>query len=56
MGKSVYITIDFNRPVHGYPVIQLTDPSAEGGVIVDFGYTEKAFDQYTGDAYVDSSG
>ena len=54
-GTSAFITVDFFRPMHGYPVIELASPTTSG-VVIDFGYCEKAFDLYTGDTYVTSDG
>lgn len=51
--SSVYITYDFDMPVHGYPTLNLSSTAA---VYVDFGYTEKAIDLYTGNAFIDSTG
>jgi hypothetical protein len=51
-----YITVDFEAPLHGYPVLNITDFSTHGGVVFDLGYTEKQFDQYSGATYVDEKG
>ena len=48
--SSVYVTYDFDKPVHGFPIINVT--SSVASVVVDFGYTEKVIDQYSGDMFV----
>jgi hypothetical protein len=54
-GSSLFITVDFQQPRHGYPVLQL-GPDTTAGVVIDFGYTEKAFDLYSGDDFVALTG
>lgn len=53
-GESRYITFDFERPVHGYPFIELADATA--GTVVDFGYGEVSYSQYSGHGQVESTG
>jgi hypothetical protein len=53
--SAMFITFDFTMPKHGYPVVEFAGGTREN-VIVDFGYTEKAFDLYTGDAFVTEDG
>jgi len=53
-GTSRFVTFDFQRPVHGYPFLQLAD--ADPGVVIDFGYGEVARSIYTGELLVDESG
>jgi hypothetical protein len=45
-GESVYVTYDFHQPVHGYPFINLSE--APEGTIIDFGYAENPYLQYSG--------
>ncbi|HYE59304.1 MAG TPA: alpha-L-rhamnosidase C-terminal domain-containing protein, partial [Rhodothermales bacterium] len=45
-GESRYVTVDFLRPVHGYPFLRLSE--ATPGVAVDLGYTEIPRSQYDG--------
>ncbi len=54
-GMSLFITVDFQLPKHGYPVLEFAE-STTAGVVVDFGYGEKAFDLYSGDAFVTTDG
>ena len=37
-------------------MLAVMDPSSSGGIYVDIGYTEKAFDQYSGSPYVNETG
>ena len=50
-GETRYITVDFQRPVHGYPYLVLED--APAGVTLDLGYTEIPRSQYDGLRQVD---
>lgn len=49
-GEVKYITVDFHRPVHGYPFVKIAD--APAGAWIDFGYCELAYSQYEGTAHV----
>ena len=51
---SHYITVDFHRPVHGYPFLELAD--APEGTLIDFGYCEIARAQYDGAEHADVTG
>ncbi|MBN2474621.1 MAG: hypothetical protein JXB62_08430 [Pirellulales bacterium] len=53
-GQSAYLTFDFFRPVHGYPLLKLAD--APPGARIDFGYGEIARSQYDGRWHVEVSG
>ncbi len=53
-GESYYITFDFFRPVHGYPLLRLAEASP--GVRIDFGYGEIARSQYDGRWHVRTDG
>ncbi|HWQ52810.1 MAG TPA: hypothetical protein VN442_03940, partial [Bryobacteraceae bacterium] len=53
-GESLYVTFDFQRPVHGYPFLELSD--APEGTIIDFGYAETPYLQYNGARPVDPNG
>lgn len=53
-GEWRYVTFDFERPVHGYPFVEI-DSSAPGAV-VDFGYAETAVSMYRGAKNVDANG
>ncbi len=46
-GETRFVTVDFHRPVHGYPVLEIADASA--GTIIDLGYTEIPRSQYDGE-------
>jgi hypothetical protein len=52
--QSRYITFEFQRPVHGYPVLELE--SSAPGITVDFGYGELSYSQYSGQRHVDTNG
>jgi hypothetical protein len=54
-GDSVFLTVDFQKPMHGYPVLAFSEQTSEN-VIIDLGYCEKAFDLYSGDAFVTEDG
>ncbi|MGE5647114.1 MAG: alpha-L-rhamnosidase C-terminal domain-containing protein [Acidobacteriota bacterium] len=45
-GESRYITFDLERPVHGYPFLEIA--SAPAGVKLDLGYGEVAYPQRSG--------
>jgi hypothetical protein len=45
-GESRYVTLDFYRPVHGYPYFDLSD--APEGTTIDLGYGENPYLQYSG--------
>ena len=53
-GETKYVTFDYQRPVHGYPFIQLND--ATPGSWIDFGYCEVAIAQYDGAQHVHPDG
>lgn len=50
-GDSYYITVDFFKPVHGFPFINIEEASE--GIKIDFGYTEISRSQYDGSWHVD---
>jgi len=50
-GESQYVTLDFFRPVHGYPVLELAE--AVPGAQIDIGYTEIPRSAYDGRMHVD---
>ncbi len=52
-GETKYVTFDFQRPVHGYLFLEL---DAAAGNIIDFGYGELAYSQYSGRMHVDETG
>eukprot|EP01116_Phalansterium_solitarium_P019929 TRINITY_DN5738_c0_g2_i4.p1 TRINITY_DN5738_c0_g2~~TRINITY_DN5738_c0_g2_i4.p1 ORF type:complete len:710 (+),score=121.51 TRINITY_DN5738_c0_g2_i4:516-2645(+) len=51
----LFVTFDFQRPVHGYPYLQLA-AATSAGVAIDFGYSEKALSEYDGSYHVSTSG
>ena len=53
-GESRYVTFDYDRPVHGYPFIDLA--GAPEGTVIDFGYGEIAYTQYKGERPVHTDG
>ena len=53
-GETKYVTFDFHRPVHGYAFAKIADATA--GVVMDLGYCELAYAQYTGDMHVRTDG
>jgi hypothetical protein len=53
-GETKYLTFDFHRPVHGYPFLALD--AATAGTVIDFGYGELSYAQYSGRMHVDESG
>lgn len=53
-GETVYATFDFNRPVHGFPFLELADASQ--GIAMDFGYAEIARPLYSGEPLVKENG
>jgi hypothetical protein len=53
-GEVRYVTVDFHRPVHGYPFLALAD--APDGAWIDLGYCELAYAQYDGAAHVRTDG
>jgi hypothetical protein len=53
-GESKYIMVDFDEPVHGFP--ELTLSASHAGTVIDLGYGELPFSQYTGRAFVRSDG
>lgn len=53
-GQSFYVTVDFARPVHGYPVLRLE--GATPGTLVDFGYCEIPLSSYDGREHVRPDG
>ncbi len=53
-GDSRYITFDFARPVHGYPVLRVT--AAPADTVVDVGFCEIARALYDGKAHVKPDG
>lgn len=48
--ETRYVTVDFHRPVHGYPFLEIVDPPA--GTIIDLGYTEIPRSQHDGSRHV----
>jgi hypothetical protein len=53
-GEVKYVTLDFQRPVHGYPFLVLED--APAGAWIDFGYCEIARALYDGAEHVHVDG
>ncbi len=53
-GETLYITVDFHRPIHGYPFLELGD--APEGATIDVGYTEVSQTLYDGKKHVDTNG
>ena len=53
-GESRYVTFDYNRPMHGYPFVDLV--AAPEGTVIDFGYGEIAYTQYKGERPVHTDG
>jgi len=53
-GESKYVTFDYDRPVHGYPFIDLA--GAPEGTVIDLGYGEIAYTQYKGERPVHTDG
>jgi hypothetical protein len=53
-GTSRYITLDFHRPVHGYPYLEWE--AATPGTVVDWGYCEIARTLYEGKEHVSLTG
>jgi hypothetical protein len=53
-GECIYVTFDFERPLHGYPCLQFADASA--GVVIDFAYAEVARTLYAGESQVREDG
>jgi len=49
-GETHYVTVDFGRPVHGYPSLEIMEASP--GVVIDFGYCELAQSLYSGEKHV----
>jgi hypothetical protein len=52
-GETRYITVDFGRPVHGYPFVEM---SADIDVDIDIGYGEIAISPYDGRTLVGEDG
>lgn len=52
--ESRYITFDFQRPVHGFPFLEIEN--APAGLVVDFGYGELGYAQYRGERFVTADG
>lgn len=52
-GETRYVTVDFGRPVHGYPFLEL---SADADIDVDIGYGEIAVSPYDGRDLVTEDG
>ncbi|MCU1523751.1 MAG: Alpha-L-rhamnosidase [Microbacteriaceae bacterium] len=52
-GETRYLTIDFGRPVHGYPFLE---SSADVNVDIDVGYGELAVSPYDGHTLVSEDG
>lgn len=52
-GETHYVTVDFHRPVHGYPFIEL---DANADVDVQIGYGELATSPYSGRRLVTTDG
>ena len=53
-GRSLYVTFDFARPVHGYPFLEIE--GGDAGVVIDFGYGELSRAVYSGEMHVDAKG
>lgn len=53
-GQTKYITVDFQRPVHGYPWLEIAE--ATEGLMIDFGYGELSYALYSGEKHVDRTG
>ena len=53
-GESRYVTFDYQRPVHGYPFLDLGE--APEGTVIDFGYAENPYLQYSGERQVQTNG
>lgn len=53
-GEVKYITLDFHRPVHGYPFLTIAD--AAEGLWIDWGYGELARSLYDGAWHVREDG
>lgn len=53
-GQSLYITLDFFRPVHGYPFLEFS--SSSQGVVVDLGYGEITRSLYDNKVHVTPNG
>ena len=53
-GESKYVTVDFGRPVHGYPFIEIA--KADKGIVIDSGYGEIPYSLYDGSAHVRADG
>ena len=53
-GESKYVTVDFGRPVHGYPFIEIAE--ADKGIVIDSGYGEIPYSLYDGSAHVRTDG
>jgi hypothetical protein len=53
-GETKYVTLDFHRPVHGYPFLALE--AAKAGTVIDFGYGEISYSQYSGKLHVSEDG
>ncbi|MBN1816574.1 MAG: hypothetical protein JW828_04390, partial [Sedimentisphaerales bacterium] len=54
-GQTRYLTFDFFRPVHGYPILELGDRTSEG-VYIDWGYAEIYRSLYSGQEHVKENG
>jgi hypothetical protein len=52
-GETRYITVDFDRPVHGYPFVEM---SADVDVDIDIGYGEIAISPFDGRTLVSEDG
>jgi hypothetical protein len=52
-GETRYVTVDFGRPVHGYPFVEM---SADVDVDVDLGYGEIAISPFDGRTLVGEDG
>jgi hypothetical protein len=52
-GETRYITVDFGRPVHGYPFVE---SSADIDADIDIGYGEIALSPFDGRTLVDDNG
>ena len=53
-GETHYLTVDFGRPVHGYPFLALAE--APVGTRFDFGYAEICRALYDGQTHVSETG
>jgi hypothetical protein len=53
-GESKYVMVDFGEPIHGFPQFSLASSTA--GALIDLGYGEASFSQYSGRTFVRPDG